>query len=130
MYVAWSQDRLRGLHWARNAMFPCHDRISMKTVTAFLLLISLHCVHSSESGVTNSPSLEWESSSEAVLPVERGFSFELNVEGDAVQDIYTNGGYDHLRELAALCKREGWRIADAQEGEDIDLDNPYAGYEE
>ena len=48
--------------------------------------------------------LEWESSTQATLPVEGGFGFELTMEDDMVKDAYTDGGYNHLRELAALCK--------------------------
>jgi len=76
------------------------------------------------------PALHWVGATEASLLVDGGFAFELAVEGGTVQDVYTNGGYNHLRDFAALCKREGWRIADAQEGEDVDLDDPYRWYEE
>ena len=51
-------------------------------------------------------------------------------EDDLVSDIYTRGGYNHLRPLADLCRREGWRLGDAQEGEDVDLDDPYRSYEQ
>lgn len=68
--------------------------------------------------------LVWESSSEALLPVDGGFRLELSVEDGLVQDVYTHGGYNHVEQFAALCKREGWRMADAQEGEDVDLNNP------
>jgi hypothetical protein len=74
--------------------------------------------------------LEWNSPTEAALPVDGGFILELAVGRHSVQNIYTKGGYNHLKELAALCKREGWRMADAQEGADIDLANPYSGYEQ
>jgi hypothetical protein len=67
---------------------------------------------------------------EAILPVARGFRLELRTEEDVVQDIYTDGGFDHIKQLAALCKREGWRIADAQEGEEVDLDEPQKWYDE
>src|SRR4051812_40119433 len=65
------------------------------------------------------PALQWDSATECVLPVENGFTATLTVEGDTVSDLYTRGGYHHLKPLAALCKRQGWRIADAQEGEDV-----------
>jgi hypothetical protein len=74
--------------------------------------------------------LEWESPTEAALPVDGGFRLELTVEGATVQDVYTHGGFNHIRQFAALCKREGWRMADAQEGEDVDLDDPQRWMEE
>jgi hypothetical protein len=74
--------------------------------------------------------LEWESPTEAALPVDGGFRLELTEEDGMVQDVYTHGGYNHIRPLAALCKREGWRMADAQEGEDVDLNDPQRWYEE
>jgi hypothetical protein len=74
------------------------------------------------------PELEWRSATECGLYVDGGFIVEWTVNGEEVSDGYTNGGYNHLRELAVLCKKMGWRIADAQEGEDIDLDHPYASF--
>ena len=74
------------------------------------------------------PNLHWYSPTAAALLVDGGFDLELAVEQGAVQDVYTNGGYNHLREFAALCKQEGWRIADAQEAEDVDLQDPYGWY--
>ena len=74
------------------------------------------------------PNLEWPRPTECELNVERGFSIEWTLEGLEVKDGYTNGGYDHLKQLAELCKKQGWSLADAQEGEDIDLDDPYASY--
>jgi len=74
--------------------------------------------------------LEWESPTQAALPVDGGFLLELTVKDGAVQDIYTHGGFNHIRQFAALCLREGWRIADAQEGDDVDLDDPQRWYEE
>jgi len=74
------------------------------------------------------PDLKWPTPTECEMNVEGGFSITWTAERDEVRDGYTNGGYKHLRELAALCKREGWSIADAQEGEQIDLDDPYASY--
>ena len=76
------------------------------------------------------PDLEWESRNLAVLPVDRGFRLELAEEDGMVRDIYADGGFDHITQLAALCKQEGWRIADAQEGEDVDLDDPQRWHEE
>ncbi len=74
--------------------------------------------------------LEWESPTEAALPVDAGFRLELTEEDGTVQDVYTHGGFNHVRQFAALCKREGWRMADAQEGEDVDLDDPQRWMEE
>ena len=74
--------------------------------------------------------LEWESPTEASLQVDGGFRLELTAEDGTVQDIYTHGGFHHIKELAALCKREGWHLADAQEGEDVDLDDPQRWYDE
>ena len=74
--------------------------------------------------------LLWESPTEAVLPVDGGFRLELKLKEGVVQDIWTNGGFHHIKELAVLCKHEGWLIADAQEGEDIDLDDPLRWYDE
>ncbi len=74
------------------------------------------------------PGLQWDSATECTLPVDQAFSISLTAEEGMVSDLYTSGGYYHLRPLAAFCKRQGWRIADAQEGEGIDLDNPYAAY--
>lgn len=74
--------------------------------------------------------LEWASPTEAALPVDGGFRLELTAEGGTVRDVYTDGGFNHIRQFAALCKREGWRMADAGEGEDVDLDDPQRWYEE
>ena len=74
--------------------------------------------------------LEWESPTEAALPVDGGFRFALSAEDGKVQDVYTHGGVHHLRQFAALCKREGWRMADAQEGEDVDLEDPVRWFQE
>ena len=68
--------------------------------------------------------LEWESRTAAALPAEGGFRVILTMRGATVQDIHTDGGFNHLREFAGLCKRQGWRMADAQEGEDVDLNDP------
>jgi len=74
--------------------------------------------------------LEWESPTEAALPVDGGFRLEFTEEAGMVHDVYTHGGFNHIRQFAALCKREGWRMADAQEGEDVDLDDPQKWFEE
>jgi hypothetical protein len=74
------------------------------------------------------PGLEWPTPVECELNGEDGFSIAWTVEDGEVRDGYTNGGYNHLQELAALCKQEGWSLADAQEGEDIDLDDPLASF--
>jgi hypothetical protein len=74
--------------------------------------------------------LEWVSATEAALPVDGGFRLVLAVERGAVQDVYTHGGFNHIRQFAALCKREGWLLTDAQEGEEVDLDDPQRWYEE
>jgi len=76
------------------------------------------------------PGLVWDSPTECSLEVDAGFLVELTVENDVVTDIYTRGGYNHLKPLAALCHREGWRLGDAQEGEDVDLHDPYQWYEQ
>lgn len=76
------------------------------------------------------PALEWDSEVAALVPGENGFLLDLNVGDGIVWDIYTNGGFNYLKELAALCKQEGWRIADAQEGEDVDLQDPDKWYQE
>jgi len=72
--------------------------------------------------------LEWESPTEALLPVDGGIRFVLTEENGSIQDIYTHGGFNQITQLAALCKRKGWRIGDAQEGEDVDLDDPQRWY--
>lgn len=72
--------------------------------------------------------LAWPTPTECELNVEGGFSLAWTVEEDAVRDGYTEGGYNHLQQLAALCKQQGWSLADAQEGEEIDLDDPYASF--
>jgi hypothetical protein len=74
--------------------------------------------------------LEWQSPTEAALPVEGGFRLELTEQDGLVVDVSTHGGFNHLRQFAELCKREGWRMADAQEGEDVDLDDPVRWMEE
>ena len=70
------------------------------------------------------PELEWESPNEATLPIEGGFRLELTEQDGLVVDVSTHGGFNHLQQFAGLCKREGWRMADAQEGEDVDLEDP------
>ena len=75
--------------------------------------------------------LDWDSPTEAVFPVEGGFRLELTLDDDGrVKDVYTHGGFNHIRQFAALCKREAWRMADAQEGEDVDLEDPERWFEE
>ena len=74
------------------------------------------------------PALQWDSATECILPVDKGFALSLTVEDESVTDLYSRGGYYHLKPLATLCKQQGWRIADAQEGEDINLDDPYEAY--
>lgn len=74
------------------------------------------------------PGLDWPQDTECQLAVDGGFSITWTVNGHEVQDGYTNGGFNHLKELAALCLQQGWQMADAQEGEDIDLDDPYATF--
>jgi hypothetical protein len=75
--------------------------------------------------------LEWQSPVAAALPVdvEGGFQVKLTVQGGRVHDIYTDAGVNHIRQFAGLCKRQGWRMADAQAGEDVDLDDPQGWYE-
>jgi hypothetical protein len=74
--------------------------------------------------------LEWESTTTAELPVDGGFRVNLTMQDGRVQDIHTDGGFNHLREFAGLCTREGWRMADAQEGEDVSLRDPQKWYQE
>jgi hypothetical protein len=74
--------------------------------------------------------LEWESLTTAELPVDGGFRVNLTIENGKVQDIHTDGGFNHLREFAGLCTREGWRMADAQQGEDVNLRDPQKWYQE
>jgi hypothetical protein len=58
--------------------------------------------------------LEWPSPTRTALPVDGGFELELTAENGTVQDVYTHGGFNHIKQFAALCKRQGWRMADAQ----------------
>jgi hypothetical protein len=74
--------------------------------------------------------LEWESPTTAELPVDGGFRVNLTMQNGKVQDIHTDGGFNHLREFAGLCTREGWRMADAQQGEDVNLRDPQKWYQE
>jgi len=74
--------------------------------------------------------LEWESPTTADLPVDGGFRVTLTMQNGKVQDIHTDGGFNHLREFAGLCTREGWRMADAQQGEDVNLRDPQKWYQE
>lgn len=75
------------------------------------------------------PELHWHSPAEAELPAH-GFRMDLTLENGFVQDIYTHGGFSLVQELAGLCRNEGWQLADAQEGENVDLENPVAWFEE
>jgi hypothetical protein len=75
------------------------------------------------------PGLEWPTESRCELNVDRGFSIELRVISGIVCSLYTSGGYDHLKLFAKLCKKNGWELSDCQEGECIDLDDPYGWYE-
>ena len=70
--------------------------------------------------------LEWESPTTAELPadVDGGFRVNLTMQNGEVQDIYTQGGINHLREFAGLCTREGWRMAEAEQREDVNLRDP------
>jgi len=72
------------------------------------------------------PGLVWPTPTECELNEEGGFSISWTVEDGEVRDGYTHGGYQHLKALAALCKQQGWHLADAQEGEELDLDDPHA----
>jgi hypothetical protein len=75
------------------------------------------------------PGLRWPRPDECELAVDGGFVVSLSIKDGVVSDLYTHGGYNHLRQFAALCLQHGWRMADAQEGEDLDLRDPYATYE-
>ena len=70
--------------------------------------------------------LEWESPTTAELPadVDGGFRVNLTMQNGEVQDIHTQGGINHLREFAGLCTREGWRMAEAEQREDVNLRDP------
>ena len=70
--------------------------------------------------------LEWNGPDECALVADGGFILEL--EDDPVKSIWSRGGFNHLSELARVCKKQGWMIADAQEAEDLDLDDPYSLY--
>jgi hypothetical protein len=74
--------------------------------------------------------LEWESPIAAALPVEGGFRMNLAVQDRTVQEVYVDGGFNHIRQFAGLCKREGWRMSDVQEGMDVHLDDPQRRYKE
>jgi len=76
--------------------------------------------------------LEWESPITAALPVDLdgGFRVKLTMQHGKVQDVYTDAGFNHIRQFAGLCERQGWRIADAQEGKDVDLKDPQELYKE
>src|SRR5688572_17147718 len=76
--------------------------------------------------------LEWESPITATLPVDLdgGFRVKLTMQGGKVQDVYTDAGFNHIRQFAGLCERQGWRLADPQEGEDVDLKDPQKLYSE
>jgi hypothetical protein len=52
------------------------------------------------------PGLLWGSPTKCSLEVEGGFTAELTVEDDIVSDVYTRGGFNHLKPLAALCLQE------------------------
>jgi hypothetical protein len=75
------------------------------------------------------PNLEWRSELLCELNVNLGFRIELEVKGGQVRSLFTSGGFNHLSELAAICKNHGWEIGDCQEGESIDLDDPYGWYD-
>ncbi len=70
--------------------------------------------------------LEWESHTSAQLPadVDGGFRVNLTLQHGKVQDIHTQGGINHLREFAGLCTREGWRMSEAEQAEDVNLRDP------
>jgi len=74
--------------------------------------------------------LEWQSPISAALPVDvdGGFRVKLTVQGGKVQEVHTDASVNHIRQFAGLCKREGWRMADAQAGEDVDLDDPQKSF--
>jgi hypothetical protein len=75
------------------------------------------------------PGLEWPADSRCELNIDRGFSILIDTKGGPVHCLYTNGGYDHLKLFATLCKANGWFIGDCQTGECVDLDDPYRWYE-
>jgi len=75
------------------------------------------------------PDLVWPLEYICSLEVDGGFEIEFKEENKVVQNMWTNGGYNHLPQLCRLAKENDWRICDAQEGGDLDLDDPYKNYE-
>jgi hypothetical protein len=74
--------------------------------------------------------LIWASPTEAALSPEGSFRLALVEEAGTVDQVHIQGGLNHIRQLAALCKREDWRIADTEKSEDVDLDDPHKWFEE
>jgi len=74
--------------------------------------------------------LEWQSPVTAALPVDLdgGFRVKLTMQGGKVQDVYTDATANHIRQFAGLCNRQGWRMADAQEKEEFDVNDPQKLY--
>ena len=76
------------------------------------------------------PELVWESRTECALRIDYGFMISMQVRDNGlIENLWTTGGYRHLREFTALCRERGWQIFDAQEGAEVDLDDPYGWYE-
>jgi len=76
------------------------------------------------------PDLLWSSPLESSLEVYRGFRLDFYEKNGIVEFVSTSGGYDHLYRFADICKSEGWYIADCQEDEELDLDDPYQFYKD
>ena len=72
--------------------------------------------------------LKWSDSGEAEFDTHRGFTLSLSFRAGTVANIWINGGYDHLPQLATLCKKEGWQIYDPQDDRLVELEDPYRGY--
>jgi hypothetical protein len=77
------------------------------------------------------PQVDWHSETECFLDhPDGGCMITLTIEDGTVKYLSTDGGYHQLNELAAMCKTQGWHIADMQEGEYLDLDKPYSMYDQ
>ncbi len=69
--------------------------------------------------------ITWESATEAKC-AEKNFSLVLGVEKGLVQQVVLAVGKMRVKSLAAICKKEGWRLEDpdVEVEEDVDLDDP------
>ena len=71
------------------------------------------------------PDIKWESVTEAKC-AEKNFSLQLGMEKGLVQQVVLGVGKMRIKTLAAICKKEGWRLEDpnVEVEEDVDLDDP------